>query len=187
MIKTGLIILIFFLELNAFSQSEKPPLPAKQPTSLAKDFETFKDRLYFGGNFGGIFGNITYVNLSPFIGCKLTKEFSIGGGITYNYYSQTYGAKKYTSYIYGTNAFARYTILENLFAQVGWDRLNIADYTSPILNSRVWIDNILVGGGYKQAVSERSYFSAAIFYNINQTPLSPYPNPIFQIGINVGF
>ena len=69
---------------------------------------------------------------------------------------------------------------------MGWDRLSVPDFFSPVKNSRVWVDNILVGGGYRQAFSERGSFVAAIFYNINQSPLSPYPNPIIQVGFNVG-
>jgi hypothetical protein len=120
------------------------------------------------------------------VGCKITKQFSLGAGITYNYFSQSYQGQKYTSTVYGGNGFARYLILENLFAQVGWDRLSVPDYRSPIPNSRAWVDNILLGGGYRQSFSERGSFVAAIFYNINQTPLSPYQNPIIQIGFNIG-
>lgn len=156
-----------------------------QPTP--KDFKKFKDRVYFGGNVGAWIGPTTYIYLQPLFGVKITKEFSVGGGITYNYYSQNYRGFKYTSTIYGTNAFARYFILENLFGQVGWDRLNVPDYTTGIADSRTWIDNILVGGGYRQSFSDKGSFVMAIFYNINQTPLSPYPNPIIQIGFNMGF
>lgn len=150
------------------------------------DFNNFKERLFFGGNVGAWFGSTTYVNLSPLVGFKVTKDFSVGGGFTYNYYSQTYLGQKYTTTVYGGNAFARYNILENLFAQVGWDRLSVPDYSTGIQNSRAWVDNILLGGGYRQSFSERGSFVAAAFYNINQTPLSPYQNPIIQIGFNVG-
>lgn len=188
--KTVFYILTFFL-LNAyvFSQDNIPKNPSlNKPidTNTQKDFSNFKERLFFGGNLGAWFGPTSYVNLSPLIGCRITKDFSLGGGFTYNYYSQTYMGKKYTSTIYGGNAFARYNILKNLFAQVGWDRLSVPDYTTGIQNSRAWVDNILLGGGYRQYFSERGSFVAAVFYNINQTPLSPYQNPIIQIGFNIG-
>ena len=189
-----LILVFLFIGLTQYAQENPPPAPPQNfpPPSnnirpaAPKDFNSFKERLYFGGNIGLWFGSTTYVNLSPLVGCKITKQFSIGGGFTYNYYSQTYNNQKYVSTIYGGNAFARYLFLENFFAQVGWDRLSVSDYTSPIPNSRVWVDNILLGGGYRQAFSERGSFVAAIFYNVNQTPLSPYPNPIIQFGFNIG-
>lgn len=163
------------------------PTPTHTTQPIPKDFNSFKDRLYFGGNVGAWLGSTTYIYLQPLIGCKITKEFSIGGGFTYNYFSQNYGGIKYTSTIYGSNAFARYFILDNLFAQVGWDKLSVPDYTTGFQDSRTWVDNILLGGGYRQAFSDKGSFILAAYYNINQTPLSPYPNPIIQAGFNVGF
>ncbi len=185
------IITFLLLNILGFSQENTPTSPPLNQsvitnTNIPKDFNTFKERLFFGGNVGAWFGPTTYINLSPLIGCKITKEFSLGGGFTYNYYSQTYMGQKYTSTIYGGNAFARYHIYENLFAQVGWDRLSVPDYASIIPDGRAWVDNILIGGGYRQAFSERGSFVAAVFYNINETPLSPYQNPIIQIGFNMG-
>lgn len=193
MIKTlKYTFLILSINCSVFSQENNPvpaspsPTPFNQNPTTQKEFSSFKERLFFGGNVGGWFGATTYINLSPLIGCKITKRFSLGGGVTYNYYSIDYNNKKYTSTIYGGNGFARYLVLENVFAQVGWDRLSVPDFTSPIANSRAWVDNILLGGGYQQQFSKNGSFVAAIFYNINQTPLSPYQNPIIQIGFNVG-
>ena len=182
-----LIAFAFSLSISGFSQENGMSARPKEQRPLApNEFNTFKERLYFGGNIGLGFGTTTYINVSPLVGCKITKQFSVGGGVIYNYYSQTYGARKYVSTIYGGSAFARYMVLENLFAQIGWDRLNVMDYTASISNSRIWIDNILIGGGYRQSISGRGSLVASIFYNINDTPLSPYQNPIIQIGFNVG-
>jgi hypothetical protein len=148
-----------------------------------KDFETFKERIYVGGNVGASFGSVTYISLQPLIGCRINKKLSVGVGGTYNYYSQTYAGAHYVSTVYGANAFARYMILDNVFAQVGWDKLSVVrDFT----NERIWVDNLLIGAGYRQAFSDKGAFVAAIFYNVNQGPNSPYQNPIIQIGFNIG-
>lgn len=178
-------ILCSFIVISAAAQNDSIR-KQNNNQNLPKEFPSFKDRLYYGGNVGAGFGAISYVLVQPMLGCKITKDFSIGAGITYNYYSQNYGGVKYTTTIYGGNAFARHIIMENFFAQVGWDRLNVPDYTTGILDSRTWVDNILVGGGYRQRFSDKGSVVAAIFYNINQTPLSPYRNPIVQIGFNLG-
>ena len=185
MMKLFLYITLFFFIHNTISSQETRPVAPITNTVAPKDFNNFKERLYFGGNVGAWFGSTTYLNLSPLVGCKITKQFSLGGGFTYNYYSQTSYGQKYTSTIYGGNAFGRYLIFDNAFAQIGWDHLSVPDFYSPIPNSRVWVDNILLGGGYRQAFSEHASFIAAVFYNINQTPLSPYPNPIIQIGFKI--
>ena len=193
MIKKNIYIILMCI--NTFMMYSQENTPGSSPASpqtfsqrptAPKEFDSFKERLFFGGNFGAWFGTTTYVNASPLIGCRITKKFSIGAGFTYNYYSQNYNGKKYVSTIYGGNAFARYFVLENLFAQVGWDRLSVPDFRSIIPNSRTWVDNILVGGGFRQSFSERGGFVIAIYYNVNQTPLSPYQNPIIQMGFNIG-
>lgn len=188
-------ILLFSIAFSGFSQDTPVPAPTPPPTQnpppglnpQPKEFDRFIDRLYFGGNVGAWFGQTTYINLQPLVGCKLTKKFSLGGGFTYNYFSQNYGGQKYVSTVYGSNAFARYFVLDNVFAQVGWDHLSVPDFTSPLPDTRAWVDNILLGGGYRQQFSDHGSFIAMIFYNVNQSPLSPYANPIVQIGFNVGF
>lgn len=179
--------ILILLTLSAFTLvGQTDHIPAKPQRNNLQPDNQLKERIYLGGNVGGWIGTSTYLNLSPLIGYKLTEEMSVGVGFTYNYYRQTLGSRVFESTIYGSNTFVRYMVLENLFAQAGWDRLSVPDYTSGILNSRLWVDNILVGGGYRQAFSEKGQFVMMIFYNINQTPLSPYPNPIVQVGFNIG-
>ncbi|MFO0321640.1 MAG: hypothetical protein ACK504_04340 [Bacteroidota bacterium] len=180
------------LSVNVLIGQDTPnhniPLNNSQQSAITqpKQFENFKDRLFLGGNVGASFGSITFINLSPIVGIKINKEFSVGTGFIYNYYSQSFAGRNYVSTIYGGNAFARYFVFENLFGQVGWDRLSVIDYRSSIINSRIWVDNILLGVGYRQLFSDNGALVAMIFYNVNQTPLSPYQNPIIQIGFNIG-
>ena len=184
-------LMMCFCVLTGQAQDEVR-VPTTPTTSNAnrneapKDFETFKERIYVGGNVGASFGSVTYISLQPLIGCRINKKLSVGIGGTYNYYSQTYYGTHYVSTVYGSNAFARYMILDNVFAQVGWDKLSVPDYASPFPDSRRWVDNLLIGAGYRQAFSEKGAFVAAIFYNVNQGPYSPYRNPIIQIGFNIG-
>ncbi len=183
-------IILWFCFIIGHSQDEVR-VPTTPTTSInhrsePKDFETFKERLYVGGNVGASFGSTTYLNIQPLIGCKITKKLSAGIGGTYNYYSQSYLGTRYVSTVYGTNAFARFMVLESVFAQVGWDKLSVPDYAGVAPDSRRWVDNILIGGGYRQAFSNKGAFIAAIFYNVNQSPYSPYQNPIIQIGFNIG-
>ena len=44
---------------------------------------------------------------------------------------------------------------ENLFAQVGWDRLSVLDYRVSYSNSRAWVDNILLGGRLPPVVFQK--------------------------------
>lgn len=186
------VFLLAFLvatNLVVFAQDEvkKPTTQNASKNQSHNMFDSIKKRIYFGGNVGAAFGTTTYINVQPLVGFKITPKLSVGAGFTYNYFSQRYAGTRYVSYVYGSNVFARYLILPNLFAQVGWDKLSVPDYTSNINGARRWVDNVLVGGGYRQKFSENASAVVAIFYNVNQSIYSPYVNPIMQVGFNIGF
>lgn len=188
-IKHCLIICMALFAFQNVSAQETMPPPSIQPLnnqSAPSEFESFRERIYIGGNVGAMFGSTTYINVSPIVGFQVTKKFSAGIGGTYNYLRENYAGQKYISTVYGSNVVGRYLFTDNFFAQAQWDRLSVLDYTSPILNQRAWIDNLLIGGGYRQLFTAKASFVAMIFYNINQVPLSPYNNPVIQIGFNIG-
>jgi len=177
--------------LAAFSlvaQSDSIPKPDERPRKeKPKNKMDWQDRLFWGGNVGAWIGNPTFVDLSPLIGVKITEKFSVGVGAIYNYYSYRYNNYKYSVNFYGARVNARYFIFENVFVQAGWDKINRDNPYSFIPNERVWIDNILVGGGLRYPISDRIYCVASGLWNLNYTPLSPYRNPIIQIGFVGGF
>ncbi len=176
----------FFIFLIGFSvyasccisQTDSIPQPKKKP----KNETPFIERLFWGGNIAAWAGNPTYVDLSPLIGYKVTEKFSLGVGVIYNYYSYKYNNYKYTSTFYGGRITARYFIMENVFVQAGYDRINRDNPYSYKPNARVWIENYLVGGGLRYPVSDNIFCVATALWNLNDTPLSPYRNPIIQIG-----
>lgn len=184
--KRMLVISIFLITICYSGKSQNGLFPLFE-ADTTNPFPKFYNRLYTGGNIGFWAGNPTYINVSPILGIHVSKYFSVGGTFTYNYYQQKYQNMKYTSYIIGGGAFARYRILESVFLQAGWDRLSVIDPNSILNNSRVWVDNLLVGGGYRQSFSDKGSFVIMVFWNINDTPLSPYPNPIIQTGFNIYF
>jgi len=59
--------------------------------AFAQQSESFTDKLTFGGNFGATFGTVTYVNLSPQVGYKVTERFIPGISATYIYYKDPFG------------------------------------------------------------------------------------------------
>jgi hypothetical protein len=147
-----------------------------------KNGKRFIDRLFWGGNVGAWIGNPTFADLSPLVGYKFTDKFQVGVGIIYNYYSYRYNNYKYTVNFYGGRVLARYFVFDNVYAQVGIDQINRDDPYALKPNERIWIQNILVGGGVRYPVSDKIYCVASALWNLNDSQLSPYPNPIIQIG-----
>jgi hypothetical protein len=154
----------------------------RRPREAPKNNWLDRNRFYWGGNLGAWFGNPSFADVSPLVGYKITDKLSVGVGVIFNYYSYKYNNYKYSTTFYGGRINARYFILENVFVQAGYDRINRDDPYSYKPNSRIWVENILVGGGLRYPVSDQLYCTATALWNLNDTPLSPYPNPIIQVG-----
>jgi hypothetical protein len=152
----------------------------------ARNFD-WRNRLYWGGTVGAWFGTQTFVDLSPLIGVKINDKFSVGVGAIYNYYSYKYSGLNYHTSLYGSRLYGRYFIFNNVFLQAGWDHINRDNPYSYFPDQRVWVDNLLVGGGVRYPISDRFFCVATGLWNLNQTSLSPYSNPIIQIGFVGGF
>ncbi|MBL0343175.1 MAG: hypothetical protein IPP71_21290 [Bacteroidetes bacterium] len=152
----------------------------------------FKDKLFFGGNLGLQFGNLTYVDVSPLIGYKITEKLHAGIGATYIYYRYKDSFGNYETSIYGGRVFGRYYPIDNLFAHVEYEILNL-DVPASVPGSnydvlvRDNISSVLVGGGYVQPIGTNASLMLMVLFNLTEEQYSPYQNPIFRIGINAGF
>jgi hypothetical protein len=175
------LVMIIFLAEELFSQRDSLYREKEKPKI------NWRDRLYCGGNVGARFGDITFIDISPLLGVNITQRFSVGIGAIYNYYNYNYYGTSYKTTMYGGRIFGRYFVLENVFVQGGWDRINRDNPYSFIPDARIWIDNILVGGGARYPISRNIFVTGIVLFNLNQTPLSPYGNPIVQIGFIGGF
>ena len=183
LMKKSLKILISICLLIIFSsriQAQYFPNPEKKPS--------FKDRIFFGGGLGLQFGQVTIIDVSPIVGYKLTNRIHPGIGLSYSYYND----KRYNIPLeysdYGGSVFVRMFIFEGLFAQAEAEYLNIKVFkflnNGTYETSRQWIDSYLIGGGYFQKIGEKSGMYFMILWNLNQTELTPYSNPVLRIGFN---
>ena len=106
----------------------------------------FKDRLYTGGNFWANFGTITNVELSPMLGYRVTKDYSVGVGAKYNFYRDN--RIPFSTSIYGGSAFTRYSFFDKLVAHAEFEMLNLEVFRAAFPGERQWVPIGLVGGGY---------------------------------------
>jgi hypothetical protein len=146
------------------------------------------DHLALGGNMGLMFGNVTYVGLSPLIGYRVTERFMPGIGISYSYIRMRYqGYPTETAHIYGGSVWARYFILDNIFAHAEYEGLNGEwdPYYRP--GKRYVLNSLLVGGGYRESFGGFGTY-ALVLYNINDSSESPYESPlVLRVGFGYGF
>ena len=181
-------LLILILIANHFTVSAQD-VPMSNQAHINPPRDNFWDRVYTGGGIGLQFGSQTFVNISPLLGYRLTEKFSVGVSATYLYfrYKDYNPAYSYSSNTYGGSVFTRYLIFENLFAHVEYEvlRLDVRDNVSRLLGSND-ITSVLVGGGYRQMLGDRSSINLMLLYNLNETTYSPYQNPIIRLSFGIG-
>lgn len=184
------IIAFLHFSFDGFSQRTKESGQGNQGENSQNEQKSFMDKLYFGGNLGVQFGTITLINVSPDVGLALTNKFSIGIGLTYQFYqdNQPYYGSRYRSHMFGGRGYARYYIYRDLFVQGEYELLNY----DVIVNSfgdieRVTVHSYFIGGGYRQWIGQRAFMSFTVLWNLNENPYYPYANPVIRIGAGIGF
>lgn len=152
-----------------------------------KKKSSFLQKTRLGGYLGLQFGTITYVDVSPMLMYAFTQKLYGGVGFTYMYFKDKRYTPSYTSNTYGGRTFLQYLIWQGLFAHVEYELLNV-DFFDPgtFEMGRTNLNNVFIGGGYRQVIGGRSFASITILYNLNDSMYSPYQNPLLRIGFGVG-
>lgn len=159
---------------------------AEEDLDVEVDVRTlpFSQRLNFGGGISGLsFGNPTSIGVSPMVGYSLTNNTILGVGLTYQYYSATYGSLgTYSSNLLGQRIFIRQQVpaLNQIIGQ--------AYLTGQIENYANLSDNtginysipVLVGVG----LGSKLGINFSVMYDLNYTAgRSPYGSAlVVQIG-----
>lgn len=183
--KIYILSLVFCLSTASYAQVE-----------IDREEEpSFKERIYFGGGFSATFGNITSVYVSPIVGYMITRGFSAGLGVTYQYYKDKRYVPSYESNSYGGRVFLRQNIYViprlPLFAYGEYESLNFeaAKYnpvTEEYYLDRDWYPRLLLGAGLFAPFGRRGGFYFAVMYDvIYKGSESPYGSPwVYRMGVS---
>lgn len=150
------------------------------------------DKLFTGGGLGLQLGTVTLIDISPHIGYFFTDNIALGVGGTYQYYRIKSRYLDYKTDIWGARVFGRYYVIESAFAHLEYEYLNYeAALVDPFgyytgSTERVGVDNVLIGGGYRQNIGGNSWINLLVLWNVNQTAYTLYENPIIRMGVDVG-
>ena len=179
-----IVLSISFLSASVVSAQDSPT-PNKKPRN-----NDIMSRIDFGGYLGLQFGTVTILDIAPMASYRVTEKFHAGLGFTYMYYKDTRYTPDYSASSYGFNIFTRYFIWRDLFAHVEYAPLNVGYYdydaSGRWVKSSVWVHDILLGGGYRQRISDRASVNLMVLWNVNESFYSPYSNPIIRIGFGIG-
>lgn len=144
-------------------------------------------KIFGGGGIGLSFGTVTSVRVNPFVGYRFSPKTSAGIGAVYEYYGNK-GLNISTS-IYGGSIFGEQFINDNFFVHGEYELLSLETQVFDVLElytgqTRFLHHGILVGGGYRQRLSDAGSFFVLALINLNQTANSPYGMPIIKIGFS---
>ena len=197
---------------DVYSSSGRPL--NKTEKNVKSDKLIDPDRFIIGG--WGVFGigaGITNIGVTPILGYRITDNFAVGIGFGYQYLRvknyntviidpSTYAEefRPLTAHIYAPSVWARHIIWNNIFAHVEYEHnifsqtYFVNDYTQyltlPVIKEKntINVPCLLVGGGLRQPLGERSSFIFMLLYDVLQDKNSPYRNTVaIRLGVNVGF
>ena len=149
------------------------------------------------------FGNYSIVEVTPQIAYHITDRWSVGTGINYNFYREipNYYTDGYSTHLYGARAFSRFAVLTNaeewlpvylfsdLFVHFEFQMMNLERkyFYAPSFPDigRFWTEQIYVGAGFTQKISQFSSYSLTLLWDLNRNIYSPYGNPVYRIGLNI--
>jgi hypothetical protein len=180
----SLVLILLIASFSAVSaqsvRDEKPPL---------------KERLFFGGNFGLLFGTITNIQISPVVGLWVLPRVSVAAGPEYwfykDHYSSTnvYGGKIYSEFVLvkDLNSMIPMGVHTGIFLHLEDELLNLesAEWKNqPDLNGRFYLNSVLAGGGLSQQIGARSSMNFTLLWQLNPSIYSIYSNPEIRISFN---
>jgi hypothetical protein len=153
----------------------------------------FRERLFFGGNFGLQFGSITDIQLSPVVGYWVLPRLAVAVGPTYRYYKDyevataLYGGKGYVQLvvIQDIGSFIPMGVHTGVFLHAEDELLSLKSsfwkYPYPYTSDRFYVNTLLVGGGISQQIGRRASLNFMLLWPLNDSGYSIYSKPEMRI------
>ena len=158
----------------------------KKEFSKMKSFD--KNKLVYGGTYGMLFGNFTFIELSPMVGYKVHPYLIVGTGFSYIYFQERFAnGFVLRDNIWGGRIFGRIQPKSAFFLHAEYESLN-RNYYNFLLDqeTRIWWYSPLIGAGYNQALSDKVSMSTYGLYAVNyDDPRSPYYGSPFVLRIGI--
>lgn len=177
-------ILVATIPFSVFGQDLDPDL--QYVPRDTKKTERPIDKFFFGGNFGLQVGAVTYVNIAPIAGYKVTPRYRAGVGINYiytNYFGQSF-------HLIGGRLFNQYFVWKGIFLHAEYEFMNYpTGNVVPGTNKREHnIANAFnLGAGYQQNFGRRAFTSVAVLYNVIWDPNNTIYNTPWSLRFTFGF
>ena len=149
---------------------------------LGEEYFENGNKYLVGGSGGLSFGLVTNLNIRPTVGYKVTERLHGGVAFFYDYYSDARFNPKYTYQVYGGAVFSRFYFLNKFFVQAEYERFLWKDEQNAISNQTLRLDKANVGLGYRNWISDNSYYIVCVLYNTFDEEFILGVNPFFRGG-----
>jgi hypothetical protein len=146
-------------------------------------------KIYYGGYVNLSFGTYTSVGVEPMLAYKITRIFSTGTKLLYEYVHYKEGSYVYEESTYGFSLFTRLRVNPQFYAHAEFSSQNYKFYNDLEKSERKWVPFLFLGAGYSVPVSNNTWFTTQVLFDVLQNENSPYKNwePFFSVGFGVGF
>lgn len=140
---------------------------AQQPGNNSLSGTPWQERVFFGGGGGfgagrSVFGDrYTSVAVNPLVGYMVTRKFSTGIGIQYQYIG--FPDVRLNLHQYGVSPFAMYRF-SNLFAYGEYSVISAPFFNDP--SSRIIVRRLPIGLGYTLPLGRNSAVNAMALYDV---------------------
>ena len=191
-----LINILVFISFSIISGQNASEEQFPYDKKAREDTPPFKERLFFGGNFGLQFGTITDIQVSPVIGLWLLPRIAVAVGPDYRYYKDSYdrtsiyGGKGYMQFvvIQDLNSFIPLGVHTGIFLHLEDELLSLKSsfwkYPPPYTSDRFYVNTVLAGGGISQQIGRRSSLNFMVLWALNDSGYSIYSNPELRISFS---
>ena len=165
------------------------------------EYMTWKEKVFFGGSFGIMFGTYTDIEVSPIVGYRITRHLSLAVGPKYRYYREKiiYQSQPYSleGHVYGGRSYVQFYFIKNIndfipigihagfFAHAEYELLSLEeeDFRPQYGNrGRYLLHTAFVGPGLRLPAGRRAAVNFMVLWNLNENSDSPYTSPIIRFG-----
>jgi hypothetical protein len=192
--RTALLICLFVIVSYTVTYGQKPKedqFPYDQTST--DQTPPVKDRLFFGGSLGLMFGTITDIQVSPVVGFWVLPRIAVAAGPTYRYYKDPidktalYGGRGYVQFyvIQDLNSVLPMGVHTGVFLHVEDELLSLKTSfwknPPPYKTDRFYVNTVLAGAGISQQIGRRSSLNFMLLWPLNDPIYEIYSKPELRI------
>lgn len=148
-------------------------------------------RWFVGGWLGLGFGDVTWAQISPMVGYRVSRRTSVGASLLYRYRKDSRYGEDLSTTDYGGSLFGRFNVVRPFFVHAEYEVLDFEYYSGLSETDRQTYDSLLIGGGVSYPVGKSASTYVVVLYNVtydSDEPIRPYDSPwVIRIGAGFSF